>query len=128
MLSKQIKHAIRNAQKGWDNPRTQDYFHQHINAKAQARARFEALQVDGKVGLIRDGMDCDCSKYRREKIIAVPVSIIAWFKAEDKHYEYLDGPESTWIVAPSEVRDGHHESRDLALEAFEDGHPHVVYA
>ena len=88
--------------------------------------RYRACTRDGKIGLIRDGRDCDCVSYHRELIVeAVP---FVQFMREERHHEHwLDGPESTTIVPPDQIDPCGDFSRDLALEAFEDGHPHVVY-
>lgn len=101
--------------------------HERINERAALDARLAQVSEGGKIGVIREGMDCDATQYRRESIIDRPASLIAFIHEENEHEGWLDGPESTFYVSPSEVSDGYHASRDLALEAFEDGHPHVVY-
>ena len=99
-----------------------------INERAQWRAHIDANTEGGMVALCRSGMDCDCSKYWDVRIVPAPVSVVAWLRELDNHCQWLDGPESTWFDKPSNHPEGdEHESRDLALEAFEDGHPHVVY-
>lgn len=98
-----------------------------INEKAAWRAKIDAATENGKVGIVVAGMDCDCSKYYHEKVVVAPVSIVRWLRDYDAHCEWLDGPENMYFVKPSQIRDGYSEHRDLALEAYEDGHPHVVY-
>lgn len=98
-----------------------------IEERAKWKAKLDAATENGKVGIVVSGMDCDCSKYYHEKIVAAPKSIVAWLKEYERHCDYLDGPETTYFVKPSQIRDGYSEHRDLALEAYEDGHPHVVY-
>ena len=101
--------------------------HYTINERAEWRRAFEARQEGGKVAVVRSGMDCDCTQYKRVTIIDTPSSVVEWLDEEWKHREWLDGPESVWLEPPSWWPDGnHYASRDRALEAFEDGHPHRV--
>jgi hypothetical protein len=102
--------------------------HFAVTYRGNMKAMFDRKAENGKVGVIVSGRDCDCTSYHREYVMDVPASMVAFQREEDRHNDSLDGPESTYYVRPSEVDDGHNESRDLALEAFEDGHPHVVYA
>jgi hypothetical protein len=97
-----------------------------INERAQWRAHIDANTEGGRVALCRSGMDCDCVTYTDARVIPAPVSVVAWLREFDQHCEWLDGPESTWFDKPSRVTEGH-ESRDLVLEAYEDGHPHVIH-
>lgn len=100
-----------------------------INERAQWKAQLDASTEGGRVAVCRSGMDCDCTKYFDVRITEAPASIVAWLRDHERHCEWLDGPESTWFDRPSNFVEGDcHESRDLILEAFEDGHPHVVYA
>lgn len=99
--------------------------HHQINERAQWEARFRRSQENGRVALIRSGMDCDCTQYYRVSHIDVPTSLVAWVRNEDHHQEWLDGPESTSIGKPSENPE-RYASADRALEAYEDGHPHRV--
>lgn len=98
-----------------------------INDRATWKAAIGRATVGGKVGVIVSGMDCDCCKYWRESVVDAPPSVVAWLRGYEHHCSYLDGPETLSFVTPDKVQDGYSESRDLALEAFEDGHPHVVY-
>jgi hypothetical protein len=80
----------------------------------------------GKVAVVWSGMDCDCVRF------SGVVSIVDADKASveahiEREYEYAEGPLSFYITKPSDAAKIHYESRDLAMEAFEDGHAHVVY-
>ncbi len=81
------------------------------------------------IAVVWSGMDCDCSAYSN-KVRFIDVTYDAKFVVEDhilKAYEYADGPCNWFLMKPSEAERLTYHSRDLALEAFEDGHPHVVY-
>lgn len=102
--------------------------HWNINQRGSMRAHFEAVQQNGKIGIIVAGMDCDCVKYHYEHVEPVPVSMMVWQRGEQKRCDYAEGPESVHYVSPNEVQHGAYWSRDLVMEAYEDGHSHVVYA
>ena len=79
---------------------------------------------DGEVAIIESGMDCDGVKYWGRACV-VPASVMAVLLWEKRTEEWADGPFYWHIERPSaEVESG---SRDLGMEAFEDGHPHVIY-
>jgi len=93
--------------------------------RAAEREHYMACVEAGHVGVVRSGMDCDCSAYHREGIYpALPYR--AWLRQENRHESWLDGPERTYIVRPSEIDPENNHSRDLALEAHENGHPHYI--
>jgi hypothetical protein len=95
---------------------------------AQYRRVLDRCWADGKIGIIRSGMDCDCTKYHHEEVIPMRNSVQALKRWDDHRQEWLDGPESVQFVRPDQIDRSNDYSRDLALEAYEDGHPHVVYA
>lgn len=83
-------------------------------------------QEDGKVALVTSGMDCDCSSWTGRVFLlpAVPVKVN---QSIEKMYESAEGPITWHLTRPSMAQHIRETNRDLALEAFEDGHPHVVY-
>lgn len=89
--------------------------------------RIAACAEGGKIAVIESGMDCDCVRYSGH------VSIIAadwreFLKHWDRTARSADGPFSLYIERPSIARNIRPQSRDLILEAFEDGHAHCIYA
>jgi hypothetical protein len=80
----------------------------------------------GKVALVNSGMDCDCSRWENNVSLvkATVKDVDQWI---DQFYANAEGPQSHYIQRPSVARMLTRSSRDLALEAFEDGHQHVVY-
>lgn len=95
---------------------------------AQYRRVLDRCWSNGKIGIIRSGMDCDCTKYHHEETLTIANSVQALKRWDDVRQEWLDGPESVHFVRPDQIDRSNDYSRDLALEAYEDGHPHVVYA
>ena len=100
--------------------------HYMINARARYRAILDRCVEDGKIGICRSGMDCDCTSYTHEFVAEAPDGAISFEKNEREHAEWLDGPETTRFMKPSEVVP-YSNSIDLALEAYEDGHISTVY-
>lgn len=96
------------------------------DTNAQVRAALTKYAVDGKIGVVRSGMDCDCTQYHSEFVMPAPVSVAAFKRWEQQHSESLDGPETMYFRRPQDV-EPQHRSRDLALMAYEDGHAHVVH-
>lgn len=93
----------------------------------QVRAKLHKLirekTVDGKVSVNWSGMDCDCATYGSGSIEwAIPSKIE---RQMDVIAYDAEGPMSVWVDYPARIHT--QLSRDLALEAFEDGHPHVVH-
>jgi hypothetical protein len=79
----------------------------------------------GKVAVIENGRDCDGVQYWGQRHL-IDASIAAFTQLEDGIARYADGPFGLFVVPPSEAVE--RGSRDLTLEAFEDGHAHVLYA
>jgi hypothetical protein len=76
------------------------------------------------VYFINDGMDCDCVRTTRA---CRSKNGYTFLKDCEAIYEGAEGPEHIQVVSRKEYEDHTTQTRDLALEAFEDGHPHNVY-
>lgn len=101
--------------------------HSKITRKGEAEAHLSSVAENGKIGVVRAGMDCDGVQYHEERIIDYPKSLIRFLEAEDKHESYLDGPERVSFVRPGGVKHGYYASADRNAEAFENGHSHVIH-
>lgn len=95
-----------------------------IGNRSDLHRRVQEATRDGKVSINVDQMDCDCSRWTSGHVMpSVP------FRAVEQHLEEIynnaEGP-IYWIgiLQPEHVAE--YTSRDLALEAFEDGHPSSV--
>lgn len=94
--------------------------------RARLKAHIEACTEQGKIAIVRSGMDCDCTSYTHVNHVPTPLSVLAFERDEDEHQSWLDGPESMYIAKPSDEPE-YHNTIDLALEAYEDGHPSTIY-
>lgn len=74
--------------------------------------------------VVYGGMDCDCVQFTCKTSFSTLLEYKAWVERL-----YFDAEGPVWHNRCSKIAyDKHNEkSRDLALEAFEDGHPWVVY-
>jgi hypothetical protein len=94
-----------------------------ITARGELMATLKKYAHGCKVLILESGRDCDCVEYFgvRHVIDATPAAFNA-LRADIA--EYADGPfrleVSPWTDETEYV------SRDLALEAYEDGHPHHI--
>ena len=97
----------------------------------ESRQNFLATIKDsaesGKLALVWSGRDCDGVQYSGQ-VELVNANIAAVTKAVDHTYDWADGPCNFYIERPSVARRLTYDSRDLVMEAHEDGHPHVIYA
>ncbi len=100
--------------------------HHNINDRAALlKALDRSTDDQGMVCQVESGMDCDCVKYTHSHV-RHRLSLMDEWMALEKAYEYAEGYMHIYFVPPKERPESY--SRDLALEAFEDGHPHVVYS
>lgn len=99
------------------------------DARRRRQALNERLRVcteNGQIAVIESGRDCDGVRYWGH-VHYLPATIQAY--SEHEHYvdRWADGPFSLTIERPSAAKHVRRGSRDLTLEAFEDGHSHVIY-
>jgi len=93
--------------------------------REKLKAKLEECVVDGKIALVSSGMDCDCSQYVHAYV--QQYRGVFWFQMRERDsYEWADGPMNFGFCKPEERPD--HSSRDLAMEAYEDGRPHLISA
>jgi hypothetical protein len=95
-----------------------------IGTRAEMYARIDKVAVDGKISISVDQMDCDCSRWTSGHVMdAVPHRAVEQY-IEDI-YSNAEGP-IYWMSIDTPENKAEYTSRDLALEAFEDGHAHSV--
>ena len=78
----------------------------------------------GKVAVIESGRDCDGVQYSGRRYL-IDANVHAYDALRYDIAKWADGPCYLDIARPSEVVE--YSSRDLALEAFEDGHPYSLH-
>lgn len=98
-----------------------------INERAALYARIAECAYEGKIWVCETGRDCDCVQYTRRpyQIDATPK---AYFTEYGRIAEWADGPFHLHVMEFVQAQAVVPASRDLAAEAFEDGHPHSIHA
>lgn len=79
--------------------------------------------VDDEICVVQSGRDCDCVEYVHSSIVKRPTVMKLWGDRQDT-YAWADGPCYVGFCSPEDRPNS--QSRDLAMEAYEDGHPHYV--
>lgn len=82
---------------------------------------------DGKVCAVESGRDCDGVEYSG-KIHTIDATIKAWRDLDDDIGQWADGPYYLSVASLREAETIEYASRDLVMEAHEDGHRHVIYS
>lgn len=106
-----------------------DTIHSRLSKRWKLMARIEECRITG-TGLMwvtESGMDCDCVQYSGH-MRKCEATLDAFYKLHSDINSYADGPFNLYPVTEEEREEIRPTSRDLALEAHEDGHPHVVSA
>lgn len=80
----------------------------------------------GRVWVLHTSTDCDHT--RGEYLHQIPASVLAWDRMETAAYDCAEGPQSFSLLHAHEAEEYRPQTRDLALEAWEDGHPHCIHA
>ncbi len=81
----------------------------------------------GKVMVGFWSRDCDCCESTKTHIMK-PSEVEKYLEME---FDNAEGPCNWWLVPPKDWKAAQAAARDSfrdrALEAFEDGHPHIIY-
>ena len=99
--------------------------HENVRAQFATLRRIRECTENGKVAVVEGGMDCDCVRYEGRVHIFDADPKLFWDQL-DRMYYNAEGPIHWSIFRPSAVEEVQYSSRDLALEAFENGHPYHV--
>jgi hypothetical protein len=99
--------------------------HYAINERAEVKEQLDANTVEGKVCFFAGGSDCDHVYSHHGRIMDRPTLTKA-VKMIEQEYECAEGPTFARFIKPQDAPDDD-GFRDYIAEAYEDGHPHVVY-
>ena len=98
-----------------------------ITARGALADRIRRCAQNGMIAMVESGRDCDGVQYSG-KVKLVPATMAAYVEEYNRTAEWADGPFCFTVMSPSEALRVQYTSRDLVMEAFEDGHPHVIYS
>ena len=113
------------ALKLWWNAYHSD-IHRNMARRWELAGRIEQFSHNGQVAINTGGRDCDMAQWDGD----IRIITAHWWELEKLTRSLEDSAEGPFWAYPIPWEDQAecaYHSRDLALEAFEDGHPHVVY-
>ncbi len=102
-----------------------DHLHDARQLRLALQQQIRACTEGGAVAVIEGGRDCDGVQYDGRRHV-IEATIRDYDQLYDRLAAYADGPFWLRVAKPSE--DVHYTSRDLGLEAFENGHAHHLVA
>lgn len=102
--------------------------HRNLNKRWKLMARIKECQrIDGRMFVTESGRDCDGVQYSGQ-VHECDANLRAYEKLYYDINEWADGPFSLYPITVAERNEVIYQSRDLAMEAYEDGHPHSLSA
>lgn len=90
------------------------------------KATIDSKAEGGMVAVIESGIDCD--GVTGGSVWSVAASAMAVEMVYQRIINSAEGMTTIEIVSPSEAAGIEFQTRDLALEAFEEGRQHCIYA
>jgi hypothetical protein len=102
------------------------YPHRTLSDRPRMKGIIQQYEEDGKIAIVYGGMDCDGCKWDGcvDIVPAQLVHVESWIS---HYYEWAEGYQWHDFAKPSQAKHLEESHRDLAMEAHEDGHPHVLY-
>lgn len=94
--------------------------------RQQEAALIAECAEGGKVAMVWSGRDCDGVAYSGS-VYVVPALLVAVLREADDQFSWADGPCNYCLMKPSDAAEIEYSSRDLAMEAYEDGHAHCLF-
>ena len=98
-----------------------------LNVRQNMAAHIAKHSENGQVAMVYGGMDCDGARWDN-RIERVPATVMHVERWANNYMDNAEGPQWWHIESPSEVHDLKPSMRDIALEAFENGHPFHLQA
>lgn len=98
----------------------------HLQLQQELAQTISNAAEGGQIAVVESGRDCDGVRYWGD-VTLLPATLVHFNQHWEKRAKWADGPFHLDIARPSEALRTHRGSRDLALEAFEDGHPHCLF-
>ena len=100
--------------------------HERTQRRLNHLNRIRNWSEAGQIAVVWSGRDCDGVRYSGN-VYLVEATVADVDEHINHTYAWADGPCSFYLERPSVARGIEATSRDLTLEAFEDGHQHVIY-
>jgi hypothetical protein len=131
-LSKEIWQSIKEipeSRRLWMLNKLYEWQKAPYSKRAKNRIKFhkdlQKMQENGKIALVFSGMDCDGVTYQNS-VHTVPANWKNVLQYIDDVVNNADGPVYYYLEYPSVAENLTYYSRDLGMEAFENGHSHYI--
>jgi len=98
--------------------------HRSLTRRWKTQAQIDEYSLDGLIFLVESGRDCDGVQYSGH-VHSCKASPVALRALEDDISAWADGPFQLTFIHKHERPE--YTSRDLGLEAFENGHQHILH-
>ncbi len=98
--------------------------HDTVQCRVELLRNIRDYAEDGYVGIVFGGIDCDGVQYEGQKVKSPANEVL---KEIELAYKNAEGPIHWYVCRVSSFSAIKSESYDLALSAFEEGHPHTLY-
>ena len=98
-----------------------------LTQRGTLKTHLAELQEEGQIAIVYGGIDCDGGRWDN-RVIIVPATVIAVERWVDRYHAQAEGQQWQSLERPSVAATLMADERDLAAEAFEDGHAHVLFA
>ena len=85
----------------------------------------DCANFEGRMYVSESGRDCDGVQYSG-KLTMCDATLAAFHKLYADTGRWADGPFQLTPLTWDEVKESKYSSRDLTMEAFEDGHAHTI--
>jgi len=97
-----------------------------LQSKVKLKKKIDDLNWRGKVAIVYGGVDCDHSRWDN-RVALIDANVTSVNKWGNDYMECAEGSQWWSIESMDYALSLKRSSRDLVMEAFEDGHPHAIY-
>jgi hypothetical protein len=101
------------------------WLHERINERGEVEEAIMDVAVDGEIPVLKWARDCDMCESTSVRVI--PATVSAFEALKRQMYYDAEGPFSLEVIDWEQYAEFNPTFRDRALEAFEDGHAHIIY-
>lgn len=88
----------------------------HLQYRADLKARLDELQQDGMVPVYCWGRDCD--QCESDSVTLIPATVTAYNRFEDRQFRYAEGPTQVYPISFEDYADFEPSFRDRRAEQY----------
>lgn len=95
----------------------------YLSDRLELQQTIKKYETADGLCVVKSGRDCDSVEYVHSSIETKP-SVMKLYVDRQEEYNWADGPCYVGYCSPKDRPDNH--QRDLAMEAYENGHAHFI--